>query len=409
MSILTTGVRLTKRGFLVTMILYFSFLTWHLIFSLSVLWHVVGSSAETYLVVNASFYFIIAITLLLNSFFIHRFSKISIIYVCSLTTSIVTVLLLFTSSIILRLIIIFVAGAFFSVGQLAFFTYFWSLTASVERGRAAGLAGSFALLFFPFLFLIAGTFDFSGTVMLSVVLSLGPLIIKLLGPRKKGILTTKKDEKGYHPEKRTILLYAVPWLLFSLINATFGRNMSFYVSQHVPSSYYFMVLSVSQLAGSVFGVLGGGIIADFFGRKLSLVFSLTLYGIASALVGLVKNYEMFAFVYFVNGLNWGILLTLYLLVVWGDLANKESCAKIYSIGLIIFYSATGVGILFTHQFFQVPLIVSSLVSCLLIFLSNIPLILAPELLSSDFRKRIRLKLHINTIRNIRRKLSQNQG
>ena len=359
--------------------------------------------------VNASFYFIIAITLFLNSFFIHRFSKTRIIYVCSLATSIVTVLLLFTSSIILRLIIIFVAGAFFSVGQLAFFTYFWSLTASVERGRVAGLAGFFALPFFHFLFLIAGTFDFSGTVMLSVVLSLGPLTIKLLGPGKKGILTTKKDEKGYHPEKRTILLYAVPWLLFSLINATLARNISFYVSQHIPSSYYYMFLSVSQLAGSVFGVLGGGIIADFFGRRLSLVFSLTLYGIGSALVGLVENYEMFAFVYFVNGLNWGILLTLYLLVVWGDLANKESCAKIYSIGLIIFYLATGVGILFTHQFFQVPLIVSSLVSCLLIFLSNIPLILAPELLSSDFRERIKLKLYMNVVRKIGRKTSQNQG
>ena len=359
--------------------------------------------------VNASFYFIIAITLFLNSFFIHRFSKTRIIYVCSLATSIVTVLLLFTSSIILRLIIIFVAGAFFSVGQLAFFTYFWSLTASVERGRVAGLAGFFALPFFHFLFLIAGTFDFSGTVMLSVVLSLGPLTIKLLGPGKKGILTTKKDEKGYHPEKRTILLYAVPWLLFSLINATFARNMSFYVSQHIPSSYYYMVLSVLQLAGSVFGALGGGIIADFFGRRLSLVFSLTLYGIASALVGLVENFEMFGFVYFANGLNWGILLTLYTLVVWGDLANEESCAKRYSIGLVIFYLATGVGILLTHQVSQISLVVSSLVSCLLIFFSNIPLLLAPELLSSDFREKIKLKLYMNVLRKIGRKQSQNQG
>jgi len=403
-----TGVRLTKRGFLVTMIPYFTFLTWYYVFPLSVLRHAVGSSAEIYLMAHASFNFIIAITLLLNIFFIHRFGKIRIIYEFSIATSIASILLLFTSSIILRLIIIFVAGIFFGIGQLAFFTYFWSLTVSEERGRVAGFVGFFSLPIFHIVSLMVGTFDFYGAVMLSVILSFGTLVIKLLRP-EKAILTAKKDEIGYNPEKRTILLYAVPWVLYSLINATLARNMAFYVSQRVLSSYYFMVLSVSQLVGAVFGALGGGIVADFFGRRLSLIFSLTSYGISLVLVGLVKSYEMFCIVYVVNGLNWGVLLTLYLLVVWGDLANKESCAKSYSIGLIIFYLATGVGSLLTHQIFQIPLTVSSLVSCLLIFLSNIPLVLAPELLSSDFRERIKLKLYMNVVRKIGRKLSQNQG
>jgi len=403
-----TDVVLTKRGFLASIIPYFTFITWYTVFSTLILRHVVGSSAETYLMVGTSFHFIIAITLLINSFFIHRFSKIRIICESSIVTSIATILLLFASSIIVRLIIIFVAGVFFSIGQLAFFTYFWSLTVSEERGRVAGLLGFFSLPIFHIVSLMAETFDFSGTVMLTVILSLGTLVIKLLRPEKKAMLTAKKDENGYHPEKRTILLYSVPWALFSLTNATLARNISLHILQSIPFSYY-QFLAFLQLVAAVFGALGGGIIADFFGRRLSLVFSLTLYGISSALAGLVKNYEMLCFVYVANGLNWGILLTLYLLVVWGDLASKESCAKRYSIGLIIFYLGTGVGILLTHQISQIPLIVSSLVSCLLIFLSNIPLILAPELLSSDFRERIKLKLYMNVARKIGRKLSQNQG
>jgi len=394
-----SGVQLTKRGFLVTMILFFSFFSLYYVFSLFILRHVVGSSTETYLIAEASFNFVIAITILLNSFFIHAPGKIRVIYKYYSATSIVTILLLFTSSIVLRLIIIFVAGVFFSIGQLAGFAYFWSLTVSEERGRVAGLIGFFAL---PIAYIVGGmaeTFDFFGTIMLGVILSSGILVIRLLRPQKKAILTTKRDEKGCYPEKRTILLYSVPWAVFSLINATLARNVSVYVSESVPFSYY-MVLAVLQLVAAIFGALGGGIIADFFGRRLSLVFSLTLYGIASALVGLVKNYEMFAFVYIINGLNWGILLTLYLLVVWGDLASKESCAKTYSIGLIIFYLATGVGILLTYQISQIPLIISSLVSCLLIFLSNIPLTLAPELLSSDFREKIKLKLYMNVVRRI---------
>jgi len=402
------GVLLTKRGFLVAIILYFTFLTWYYVFSIHVLRHVVGSSAENRLIVHSSFNFIIAIPLLLVSFFIHRFNKLRAIYACSIVTSIITILLLFTSNNILGSIIIFVAGIFFSIGQLAFFTYFWNLTVPEERGRVAGLIGFFSLpLYYIVDPLVAETLDFSGIAMLSIILSLGPLVVKLSRP-EKALLTAKKDERENYPEKRTVLLYSIPWVLFSLINATLARNISLGIKQQVPSSFY-LSLTVLQVIAAVFGTLGGGIIADFFGRRLSLTFSLTLYGISSALAGLVKNYEIFCFVYVANGLNWGILLTLYSLVVWGDLANKESCAKMYSIGLTTFYLAFGIGILLTHQVLQIPLIVSALASCLLIFLSNIPLLLAPELLSSDFREKVKLKLYMNVVKKIGRKLSQNQG
>jgi hypothetical protein len=59
------------------------------------------------------------------------------------------------------------------------------------------------------------------------------------------------------------------------------------------------------------------------------------------------------------------------------------------------------------QILQIPLVISSLGSCLLIFLSNIPIFLAPELLPSDFREKMRLKLHMSAVKKM--KQSQNQG
>jgi uncharacterized membrane protein YeiH len=399
------GILLTKRGFLVNLIFSFIFFTLYYVVSLYVLPHVVFLSAENLLIVQASFHFIIAIALLFTSFFIHRFNKLRVIYACSIVISIVTVLLFFVSNDIFRLIFIFVVGIFFGIGQLAFFTYFWNLTVSEERGRIGGLIGFVSL---PFYFIVgigvAETLDFLGTVMLSIILSLGPLVVILLRPGK-AVLTAKKDERGNYSEKRTVLLYSIPWVLFSLINATLAKNISLNILQQVSSSFY-LFLSVLQVMAAVFGALGGGIIADFFGRRLSLAFSLTLYGISSALAGMVNNYTMFYFVYVANGLSWGILLTLYSFVVWGDLANKENCAKMYSIGLVTSYSTIGVGLLPT-QISQIPPTVSSLASCLLIFLSNIPIVLAPELLPSDFRERIKLKLHMSAVRKI--KQSQNQG
>lgn len=405
LSAMKYGILITKRGFLINLILSSILYTSYFVFSAYIPWHVIPS-ADNRLIVQASFNFIIAITLLVTSFFIHRINKLRVIYACSLASSIVTLLLFFTSSDVFRLIFILVIAIFFSAGQLAFLTYFWDLTVPEERGRIAGLIAMVSLLFYLIVeTAVVATLDFSGILMLGIILGLGTLLVTLLRP-EKAVLTTKKAERGDYSEKRTVLFYLIPWVLFSLINATLAKNISFHISQQVPSSPY-LFLTVLQVIAAVFGALGGGVAADFFGRRVSLAFSLTLYGTSSALVGVVNNYALFCFVYVANGLSWGILWAMYIFVIWGDLANKENFAKLYAIGLITPYLTQGIGLLPLKQIFQIPLVASSLVSCLLIFLSNIPIFLAPELLSSDFRQRIKLKLHIDAVKKI--KQSQNQG
>jgi len=404
LSVMKYGILLTKRGFLVNLIFSFIFFTLYFVFSIYFLRHVI-TSADNRPVVQASFHFIIVITLVLTSFFIHRINKLRLIYASSIATSIIAVLLFFASNEVFRLTIIFVIGIFFSVELLAFYTYFWNLTVPEERGRIAGLIGFVSL---PFYFIVvpivAETLDFFGTVMLSIILSLGTLVVILLRP-EKAVLTAKKDERGNYYEKRSVILYTIPWIVFSLNNVTLAKNISLNISQQVPSSFY-LFLIILQVIGVVLGAMSGGIIADFFGRRLSLAFSLTLYGISSALTGLFTNNEILSFVYAANGLSWGILFILYSFVIWGDLANKENCAKMYSVGLVIYYSTMSVGLL--TQVSQIPLVISALASCLLIFLSNVPIVLAPELLSSDFRVRIKLKLHMNAVMKIDKK-RQNQG
>jgi hypothetical protein len=298
-----------------------------------------------------------------------------------------------------------VVGIFFGIGQLAFSIFFWNLTVPEERGRIGGLIGFVSLPFYFISIVSAETLDFLGTVVLSIILSLATLVVILLRP-EKAALTAKNEERGNYSEKRTVLLYSIPWVMFSLINVTLAKNISLNALQQVSSSFYLFLIFL-QVIATIFGTLGGGIIADFFGRRLSLAFAVTSYGISSALGGLIQNDAIFCFAYFANGLSWGILLTLYSFVIWGDLANKENCAKMYSIGLVIYYSTMGVGLL-PIQVSQIPLVISALASCLLIFLSNVPIVLAPELLSSDFREKIKLRLHIRTVRKIG-KQSQNQG
>ena len=396
LRILGSGILLKKRGFFLCLILFFAFFTFYYVFALYVIKQAIPS-VVSFRIIQASFTFIIALVMLLSSFFIRRIKGLSIIYTCSTAVSTAIILLLLIPNEVIRIALIFVVGVFFGIGELAFFAYFWKLTVPEERGRIGGFVAFISLpLYFLFGVGLAGTLDFLGTAVLSLILILGTIAITLLRPKVEG-LTSKKDKAGNTYERRVVILYSIPWIVFSLINATLAGNISSYISQQV-SSYFYLSLLALQLIAGVFGAVIGGLIADFFGRRLPLAFSLTLYGIGSALAGLTQNYAVYYFVYIASGLSWGILLTMYSFVVWGDLANEKNYYKMYAIGLITFFSATGVG--FLAQLSQIPLVASSLASCMLIFISNIPVILAPELLPSDFLEKIKLKLHMTAIRKI---------
>jgi len=390
------------------MIPYFPFFAWYHVFSYYILKFVVGESSETFSIYYASFYFLVSFALILGSSFVHRIDKTSVTYACHILLSIGTIFIALAPTRMLKLMIYFLSGVIFGIGLLTFFTIFWDLTVPEERGRVAGLIGSFFLPIFPFIVILADNLDFFRIAALCIILNLGSLTIKPLNPKKITMLTRKKDLKGYNPEKRTTLLYLVPWAIYSLINATLAKAVSFNVSQYVSPSSLMLLWHLQVISGGL-GAIIGGAIADFFGRRYSLALGLTLYGISSAISGLAKSYEMFSLMLIGTGLTWGILLTLYLFVVWGDLGTTETCTYGYSIGLAVFYSTAGVGSLFSTQLFQIPLVVASITNCLLIFLSNAPLILAPELLPSDFREKIRLKLYIHLLRRKKLKYLSNHG
>jgi hypothetical protein len=395
-----TGLQLSKRGFTVNTILFVSFFTSYYFFLLYLLPRALDLSAEKLLMMQASFSLVIGVTIVVASFFINKFDVLHVIYVSVIVNSSLTILFFFSSG-ITRIVIGLIVGIFFAFGQLSSFVYFWNLTGPEERGRIAGLIGFISLPIFFAINIVAGSLDFFGTFIASLMISLGTLVVLAFRPNKL-VPEVKMDEKRAYPEKRTVLLFSIPWATFSLINATLAKNTSLHISQLVsPSSY--LLLTLLQLIGVILGALGGGIIADFMGRRLALVWSVTLYGISAALAGLIQNYVVFYFIYIANGLSFGILLMLYSFVIWGDLANKENCARMYSIGLAIFYVTIAVGYLPT-QISSLSLVASAFISCFLIFSSNLPIALAPELLSSDFREKIRLKRTMNSIKKIRKQM-----
>jgi hypothetical protein len=405
MSILNNSISLTKRGFLLNAILFAVFFIFYFIFSVNVLPQVLNQSDGPLSLARVVFICSIVGSLLVSSFFRHKLMNLKIVFVSTAMTALFTSFLLVVSSFVLILIVIFLVGIFFSIGQLAFYVHFWNTTSSEERGRIGGLIG-FATL--PFYFIISivatSTLSSSSTIIIAVTLCLIP-VVALSTRHKKICLSPDKD--NIYPERRTVILYSIPWIIFSLINATLAKNVALNLTQSISPSL-FEVLFLLQIIAALVGVLIGGFAADFFGRRLCLALSVTLSGSSMALYGLIQpQSSLYYFAFLADGFSWGILLTMYSFVIWGDLSSKDNCAKMYAIGLVVFYIAAGVGEI-PIGISQISAVASAFLGCTLIFFLNVPIALAPELQSSDFREKIRLKMHIKAAKKAAKEL-ENQG
>lgn len=383
------GKKYPIKYVLINIMFFASFFTFYYVFSLNIIPLVIDYPIATIRIVQSLFSFAIAASLFIISNLFKHFEKKHFLLPLIILLSHLPVLF-FSVHPILNIILIFFIGVSFSILQLASYIFFWNTTNPEERGRVGGIIGLVSL---PFFFTLSSIlyFDLSGEIIICIFLIILAITAVLLIPKKIGL---PRKVVEYYPEKRTILLYSLPWVLFSFLNATLAQNISAGTPEHI----YFLLISV-QIIAALFGTIGGGFLSDYLGRRPTLALGVTLYGISMTFRGFISNDSTFIIAFIAEGLSWGIFLTLYSFVVWGDLANSKNCSKLYSIGLITFYLAAAIGRL-PGFLSGISLTDSALISCLIIFLSYIPIVLAPESLSSDIREKIRLKKYMKTIKKI---------
>jgi len=371
-EMLKFGVRLDKRNFMGLLIPFLTISGWYYIFSFYVL--------LVYLVQFGSWVFLLFNLCVVSSFlvgcFIDKFSGLFSIYVWALVSPVITIPLIFLSNPFLIGALVFVAGSLYGICTLSFFKYFGEQTEILERGRIGGFIGFIFLIFLPFL-LISGSLGLVNSVIVCVILNVSALLLKTLNPERRA--KPKTILRKHSNSKRTFLLYIFPWLIFSVVNGMLGKIVAFWVMNLFPM--VFLQMSIFQYFMSAVGALIGGIVVDWIGRKTGLITGLTLYGISTALSGiaLLTNSYFLAFVSFIiSGVSWGIFLVLYFFVVGQDLADSGN-GRYYS-GIIIFYLSLSFGYAMP-QITVSPEIIAFL-SSVLIFLSNIFVVPAEELLPS---------------------------
>ena len=229
------------------------------------------------------------------------------------------------------------------------------------------------------------------------ILSFGNFLESVETKRGPSIVSLLKD--------RLLLLYLIPWIVFSLIN-----YLSWPICNRIHGEGFirFSVLVNGIIAG--ISALVAGFLADNIGRKRTLVGGFIIFGVGYAVLG-IYPFDIYAWYLYtvIDGIAWGIISVIFWFTIWGDLAHGKSSEKYYAIGLLP-YALSG--------FLRITLgpFIASAVSeyaifsfaAFFLFLAVIPLMYAPETLPEKLIRQKELRRYVEKAKKIREKYERQE-
>jgi len=178
---------------------------------------------------------------------------------------------------------------------------------------------------------------------------------------------------------RRLGLYLVPWFIFNVIDTVEGLLLKDVVKGIFPD-YYSLMQFVLLFSLSAF-VLVGGILSDFIGRKPMVIVGLSTMGMAYALISIIPNNLAVWFFYFVSdGLAWGLFYTIFIAVIWGDLAPRGLEQLYYYVGSIPFFLASIAQITLASSVKLLNSTSAFSLAAIFLFLAVLPILFASETL-----------------------------
>lgn len=395
----TSAIKVTKRTFVILFLFYFSESTVYYFYT-TLLLSITADNASQANLMSFFLDLLIAFSMVLSVFLFKRIRKTTIMYFSATMLIITTFFLIGLQGFYPQLLLICAQGVFLGMLAIAFNVYFCNQIEIEARGRVGG-----TMIFLSSLL---------GILLSSSLLKLEnpPLIVIFLGICTLMVRPLKPDEgspaspsKSTYVDRKNFFLYYIPWIIFCLINSTLQVVNQRELLQSLSIDFLNRVYSLNFL-GAGLGSIIGGFMSDRIGRKPVLMYGLTSLGISYTLAGLSTNTENLILLYFLNGFSWGIFLVLYYLFLWGEFQESKSWNFYYSLGLSTFHWAKALGFLIVPFLSEINISMAALLSAMMIFISNIPLIYAKETLPPQYKFEVgNLNKYISKIKNELRKIA----
>jgi MFS family permease len=335
----------------------------------------------------------IAVSALLGSFVIDKFKKrVPFLYLWTFAGVFVSLLPLAlnnpSSSQLIAISLIF--GAYFGLGMPVTMGYFSASINVEKRAKTGGVAFLLiGLIFFVIGLFVIGNLVVSCLILAAIRLS-GLLIFRGLGGKEEPVQSTGSESYLRIISNRNFLLYFVPWIIFSLVN-----YMTIpIINQNTNFNFAFLSNTVENIVIAVVAVISG-FLADIVGRKRLTIIGFIMLGMGFAGLSLFPpNISGYVYV-FADGIAWGIFYVIFLLTIWGDLAQGKNSDKFYVLGAMPYLFSNFMLLLLQPILSDIkPQTEVFSFASVFLFLAILPLIYAPETLPEKLMKERELKSYV---------------
>jgi len=267
-------------------------------------------------------------------------------------------------------------GGSLGIGIPSCLAYFADCTSVENRGLTSGTIFLFANLAAIAIFLTGFT---EPNILLNslilVVWRASALLVFFLKPKEKIVASETKTKGSFKSifNNKSFLLYFVAWFMFMLVDRSEAPMVRFFTNDHT-------YLMLAPIIGG-FSAFIACLLADRIGRKRIVISGFVTFGIAYAVIGLAP--DLFISRYFflaIESTSTGILVVIFVLLLWGDLSEFGAREKYYAIGISP-YIFTCIIQLFSGQYFMsVPNTRAFSLAAFFLFMAVLPLLYAPETL-----------------------------
>jgi hypothetical protein len=344
-----------------------------------------------------AYYFGVAISILVGSkLFPKARNNFLIIWLFMGTFATILLMGISASNILVNVLISLFLGVSLGMGLPSCLSFFAESTSIGNRGLVGGITWSivgFTVLIFAF------SISMLGIVETIAVLTVWRLLggIGFLPSIRKQEKTEKQKSLSYLSliRKKGILLYLFPWIMFSIINfaevplleSVFGADFVF----------------VEIVEYAIIGIVAviGGAIADTAGRKRVVIAGFIMLGIEYAVLSVFSSSSAVLYLFLVlDGTTWGLLFSVFLTVIWGDLGENYEKEKFYTFGGLPFLLGGFLSILIRPYASGISTTIAFSFASFFLFLAVIPLMYAPETLPEKAMRDRDLKSYLEKAQKI---------
>lgn len=184
--------------------------------------------------------------------------------------------------------------------------------------------------------------------------------------------------------------------MFSLINYAEAP-----ILQNVFGQQTFVFIQLLEFAFAGVIAVVSGILADFFGRKRIVIAGFIMLGIEYAILSLISNSPNAVYLYLVlDGITWGLLITVFFTVVWGDIGGSHAKEKYYALGGLPYLLSSFLPIVIEPFVKGASTGLAFSLASFFLFMAVIPLMYAPETLPEKTMKDRDLKSYVEKVQKL---------